>query len=83
MTDRIKAREQAKLERALENNISEFLSCFLLVGYDVDGNEVVCRVVESDKDRDSLLMAVTSLSEKLNDAYFGDGEAVRAEGEDD
>ena len=66
-------RVQEKLERTLENMLSEHLDCFLLVGYAVDGKEVVCRMVETDKDRDSLLVAVSNLAEELNDAYYGDG----------
>ena len=60
-----------KLDESIELILSDWLSCFLLVGYDMDGNEVVCRLVESDKDRDSLLVALNNLSDKLSDAYYG------------
>ncbi len=76
-----KIRTQEKMERALENMLSEHLRCALLVGYDVDGNEVVCRLMDCDQDRDSLLLAVSTLAEKLNDAYYG--EEVRSQVEDD
>ena len=77
-------RSQEKLERAIENMLTEQLDCFVLVGYDVDGNEVTCRVIESDKDRDSLLVSINNLADRLNDAYYGnddggqDGECEEA-----
>jgi hypothetical protein len=61
------------LAKALKDSISQFLTCFRLVGYDLDGNEVQMTVSHTKLEKSALdNMIVETFGEFMADKMHGE-----------
>lgn len=58
------------LKKMIETSLSEFISTYILLGYDDKGNEIVCKKVESEKDIDALQTFIEKVVEEMHCEEF-------------
>jgi hypothetical protein len=58
-----------KLSAAIETVLSEWLSTYVLLGYDEDGNEVVCSNINGQRDMDALMTFIMKTANEMQSSY--------------